>query len=469
MKLPRRSRRSVRSAPWRAVGRPALVLASGALVLAACGGSGGSASGSGATTGSSSKGSSSSSSGKVVNVLWWNMWSGATLAITKKMVSEFNATHPTIKVTQLNVPSADGDAKLLSSIAAGNPPDVFTEWNATLGEYAYQHDIQPLNQFMTGTYAGMKSFLYPVAVKGGTFAGKLYGIPMSMNSEALYYNKIIMKQAGITHPPKTLAQLNADQAKEWKISGGRVTQIGFYPIVNGFAPFTSYFGDVKGFVNGKYDLAGNPKAVAEMKWLASYSKYPYAAVTALNSAYGAVGGGSEDPFDMGKQGFYLSGPWEGYENIPPDNPGLVGHFGVESFPPVPGGTSIPSTWVNGNYNIIPKGAKHPRAAFTFISWLAGYNNVSGIAKILPMGGWVPPSPKVAATSTYQAWLSKNPYLKPFITQFGSSATRTTTLTPAEAQYNTALGNAVQYVATKKMTPVQALTYVDTQANKALPK
>lgn len=447
----------------RGIAKPALAVASCAALLAACGG---------ATSSSKQSSSSSapSSKGKVRNVVWWNMWSGPTLPITKSMVKEFNASHPTIHVTQLNVPSADGDAKLLSSVAAGNPPDMFTEWNPTLGEYAYNHDIQPLGKFMTGKYAGMKTWLYPVALKGGIFKGQIYGIPMSMNSFALYYNKTILKAAGITHPPTTLAQLDSEQAKLWKISGGRVTQIGFYPGTSstGFQFFSSWWG-YKGYVNGKYDLAASKQALAAMKWLASYQKYPYSAVSALDSAFGSVAGGGEDPFDMGKQAFIISGPWEGYENIPADNPSLEGKFGVVPFPTVPGGPTVPSTWVNGNYNIIPKGAKHPRAAFTFMSWLAGYHNVNGIAKILPKGGWIPPSPEVAASPTYKAWLNGNSYLKPFIAQFASKASRTTALTPAEAQYETAMKNAVQYLLTKKMTPVQALKYIDTQANKALPK
>ena len=45
------------------------------------------------------------------------------------------------------------------------------------------------------------------------YKGSLYAVPMSMNSFALYYNKSILAKAGITAPPKTLAQLDADAAK----------------------------------------------------------------------------------------------------------------------------------------------------------------------------------------------------------------------------------------------------------------
>ena len=425
------------------------------------------ASGGGGTVSSSGGGGGTGGKG-VANVVWWNMWSGATVAITKQMVSEFNATHPKIHVTQLNVPSADGDAKLLSAVAAGDPPDVFTEWNPTIGEYAQTGAIESLSPYLTGKYKGFEKWMYPVVLQGGVYKGQLYGASMSMGTLALYYNKSLMKAAGIASPPKTLGQLYADQAKEWKISGGRVSQIGFYPLTSPMYEYMSYFG-VKAYNHGRYDLASNPKALAMAKWLATYDKYPYSGVSAMDSAYGSVGGGSEDPFDMGKAGFWLSGAWEGVENIPPDNPSLKGHFGVEPFPPVPGGATSPSSYVWGNYNVIPKGAKNPRAAFTFISWLTGYDNVSTIAKLLPKGGWIPAGPAPAAAPAYKSWLASNSYVKPLVDEMAGKDSQQVALTPAESEYETAVTQATQFMATKKMTPEQALAYIDKQANAALHK
>ncbi|HEX3956969.1 MAG TPA: extracellular solute-binding protein, partial [Trebonia sp.] len=342
---------------------PAALLATlVALVLAACGGPAAS--------------SGSSSSGGVVDITWQTMWSGNTLTLLNQMVSKFNSTHPRIHVTESNIPSATGDAKLLSEIAAGDPPDVFTEWNPVLGEYAADGTIQPLNKYLTGTYSGLEKWLYPIAFQGGSYNGTLYALPMSMNSWALYYNKSMLKAAGISSPPTTLAQLQADQAKEWKFSGSKLEQIGFYPDLasSGFEYFGSFFGAVNCFSSaGQYDLAGCKGAQAEANFFAQYDKYPYSTVNAMETAYGNVAGGDDDAFVAGKEGFIMDGPWEGAQNIPVTNSSMVGNFGVVPFPHTVGG---PSTFGQGNYNIIPKGAAHPAQAFTFISWLAGYNNVA---------------------------------------------------------------------------------------------
>ena len=434
----------------RAVWPAALLAASAALVLAACGGPAASSGG--------------NSSGGPVNITWQTMWSGNTLTLLNQMVSKFNSTHPGIHVTESNIPSATGDAKLLSEIAAGDPPDVFTEWNPVLGEYAADGTIQPLSRYLTGTYAGLEKWLYPIALQGGDYKGTLYGLPMSMNSWALYYNKSMLKAAGISSPPATLAQLYADQAKEWKFSGSKLEQIGFYPDLAsaGFEYFGSFFGAVNCFNQaGQYDFSSCKGAQAEANFFAQYDKYPYSGVNAMETAYGNVAGGDDDAFVAGKEGFTMDGPWEGAQNIPVTNSSMAGNFGVVPFPHTVGG---PSTFGQGNYNIVPKGAAHPAQAFTFISWLAGYNNTAFTSQIDPKGGWMPASPSIVSQPAYQAWIKANPWLKVFVQQMSSPYSVTPTLTKNESEFETAEGVATEAIGEKTKTPQQALAYIDAQAN-----
>lgn len=431
---------------------PATLATCFALVLAACSGHAASTSG----------GTSSSADG-VVNITWQTMWSGATLTLLSQMVSEFNATHPGIHVTESNVPSATGDAKLLSEIAAGDAPDLFTEWNPVLGEYAANGSIQPLTPYLTGSYAGLEKWMYPIAAAGGQYNDTLYALPMSMNSWALYYNKSMLEAAGVSSPPTTLAQLYADQAKEWKFSGNKLDQIGFYPnYAQGFEYFGSFFGAVNCFDStGKYDLENCPGAKAEANFFAQYAQYPYSSVAALQTALGNVVGGSADAFVAGKEGFYMSGPWEGALSIPAENPSMASNFGVVPFPGTVGG---PSTFGQGNYNIIPKGAAHPQQAFQFMAWLAGYNNETFNSQIDPKGGWMPASPSVIQQPAYQSWLKANPWLSVFVQQMSSPLSVTPKLTKSESQFQAAEATATEDIAEHTKTPQQALAYIDQQAN-----
>jgi multiple sugar transport system substrate-binding protein len=430
------------------------VAAAAALALAACGGPAASSSG------------SASGSGGVVNITWQTMWSGNTLTLLSQMVDKFNSTHPNIHVTESNIPSATGDAKLLSEIAAGDPPDVFTEWNPVLGEYAGDGSIQSLQPYLTGSYAGLEKWMYPIALEGGQYNGTLYALPMSMNSWALYYNKSMLKAAGISSPPATLAQLYTDQAKEWKISGGKLQQIGFYPLYESAGSPFEYFGSFFGAVNcfdstGKYNLENCPGAKAEANFFAQYDGYPYSQVDAMQTAFGSVAGGDDDAFVAGKEGFNMDGPWEGAQNIPVTNPAMVNNFGVVPFPNTVGG---PSTFGQGNYNIVPKGSAHPQQAFEFMAWLAGYNNETFNSQMDPKGGWMPASPSVVSQPAYQAWLKANPWLNVFVQQMSSPQSVTPKLTATESQFLTAEATAAEGIAEHTKTPQQALVYIDQQAN-----
>jgi multiple sugar transport system substrate-binding protein len=433
----------------RAPRKTALIAATTVLALAGCGGTAAS--------------TSPTSSGKVADITWQTMWSGDTLTLLNQMVTTFNRTHPDIHVTESNIPSATGDAKLLSEISAGDPPDVFTEWNPVLGEYAGDGSIQSMTPYLKGKYAGLENWEYPIARDGGLYKGKLYAIPMSMNSWALYYNKSMLKAAGIASPPTTLAELYADQAKEWKISGNKLQQIGFYPdYAEGFEYFGSFFGAVNCFNSAsQYAFASCKGAQNEAKFFATYDKYPYSDVAAMETAYGAVAGGDDDAFVAGKEGFDMDGPWEGAQNIPVTNPKMVGNFGVVAFPGTEPG---PSTFGQGNYNIIPKGASDPSAAFTFITWLAGYDNTSFTSTMDPKGGWMPASPQIAAAPAYQKWLSANPWLSIFIKQMSSPYSVTPALTTHESAFETAEATATENIAEKTMTPSAALAYIDSQSN-----
>lgn len=455
-------RRSTSGRPRDGAGRPAggrlsragrsraLAAAAAVVALAGCGGT------------AATSGTGKSASG-VVNITWQTMWSGATLTLLNQMVAAFNSTHPRIHVTESNIPSATGDAKLLSEISAGDPPDVFTEWNPVLGEYAANGSIQAMNPYLTGKYAGLEKWEYPIALDGGLYKSKLYGIPMSMNSWALYYNKSILKAAGIAQPPATLAQLYSDQAREWKLSGNKLQQIGFYPLyAQGFEYYGSFFGAVNCFSpSGQYAFASCKGAQAEAKFFAQYDKYPYSDVSALETAYGAVAGGDDDAFVAGKEGFAMDGPWEGAQNIPDTNPKMAGNFGVVPFPGTEPG---PSTFGQGNYNIIPKGASDPSAAFTFITWLAGFDNLKFNSAEDPKGGWIPASPQVAAAPAYQKWMTANPWLKTFVQQMSSPYSVTPKLTTHESEFETAEGTATEDIAEKAKTPAAALAYIDSQSN-----
>jgi multiple sugar transport system substrate-binding protein len=58
--------------------------------------------------------------------------------------------------------------------------------------------------------------------QGGTYNGKVYGFPILSSARALFYNKTLFSQAGISSPPKTWDEFEADAKKITALGGGVV-------------------------------------------------------------------------------------------------------------------------------------------------------------------------------------------------------------------------------------------------------
>ena len=89
---------------------------------------------------------------------------------------------------------------LLNGLAAGNGPDVFMIQNSWLPDF--QDKIVPVSQIIVAEDEFRKTFVDVVA-EDMIVDGQIYGVPLSVDSLGLYYNKDIFNAAGITRPPQT--------------------------------------------------------------------------------------------------------------------------------------------------------------------------------------------------------------------------------------------------------------------------
>jgi multiple sugar transport system substrate-binding protein len=69
---------------------------------------------------------------------------------------------------------------------------------------------------------------------------------------------------------------------------------------------------------------------------------------------------------------------------------------------------------NGNFMIIPRGAKSVDGAWDFIKFWSGIKDPERAAKFYTMGGWLPLDPRVANAKAYQAYLTKYPQFRTFL-------------------------------------------------------
>jgi multiple sugar transport system substrate-binding protein len=164
--------------------------------MAGCGSSGGAGSGSGAVTLSffgADYGTGPSNS----TTLYW-----------QSIASAFHRAHPNITVNVQTVDWTDFPTKSATLIQNKQYPDIM-EGNPA-PPYAQSGLIYPVSDVLSQS---VMSNLIPKFLKDGQYQGTDYGIPFTTSTRAMYYNKKIFAAAGISAPPRTWAQLQADAAR----------------------------------------------------------------------------------------------------------------------------------------------------------------------------------------------------------------------------------------------------------------
>jgi multiple sugar transport system substrate-binding protein len=147
----------------------------------------------------------------------WASAEPATRPAIQDVISGFERTHPGIQIKSVPVSFSDILHQLIVQTTAGNPPDVAQiAGNDTVALQA-TGALQPLDGIAPHTFL---ESLYPSEVSLGRFGGALYAIPWVVAPLGFWYNRTLLKQAGLNpnRPPATFAEwmdaLRAVKAKD---------------------------------------------------------------------------------------------------------------------------------------------------------------------------------------------------------------------------------------------------------------
>lgn len=125
-----------------------------------------------------------------------------------KSFQAYRETHPFVSSINYKKFSDEETYKkeLLDYMAAGKGPDIFMIHNTWLPEF--KDKIVPVSTKLISEVEFKDNFVDVVA-DDFYVDGKIYGVPLSVDSLALYYNKDIFNAAGIIDPPKTWAEVDS--------------------------------------------------------------------------------------------------------------------------------------------------------------------------------------------------------------------------------------------------------------------
>lgn len=128
-----------------------------------------------------------------------------------------------IKYRKLNVDTYKQD--LIDALASGKGPDIFLIRNSWIP--SFQDKIIAAPTTFTDERGFREAFVDVVSQDFMAADKTIYGVPLSVDSLGLYYNKDIFNAAGILSPPSTWEEFARDAALLTKIDNfGNITQSG---------------------------------------------------------------------------------------------------------------------------------------------------------------------------------------------------------------------------------------------------
>jgi multiple sugar transport system substrate-binding protein len=377
--------------------RPGALIAIFALVLGACSGGGPPPSASSVAVASSppsvapaSAGPATVPPGGPVEIRWYCCLGGGEApeqkTVEDKVVADFNASHPNIKVTLEVVTYDQANGQLTTEIQSGNGPDIVGPVgiggaNAFHGQWL---DLAPLIAKNNYDLSGFPSNVVDIyRLEEGQV-----GIPFAIYPSALFYKKGMFEEAGLKEPPHkygdkyeldgSMVDWNYDTVREVakKLTVDTVnkdaTQAGFDPKKISQWGLELQRDDLRGmgayFGPGSLASGGGKTVAIPDAWKAAW-KYYYDAIW--------------------KDHVSLTGPqFESKDINPKDYPFFNGHTAMsENFlwstygvgdagddwdlAAIPSYNGTATAAFNADTFRIMKASKHPDEAFTFLTYLLG--------------------------------------------------------------------------------------------------
>ncbi|PZG24146.1 ABC transporter substrate-binding protein [Micromonospora craterilacus] len=330
----------------------------------------------------------------------------------RSLVDGFTDANPDMDVTLSPVATQDElMARLTTSFAGGQPPDVFLMNYRRYGQFAGQGAIEPAQSYLDASSAIKESDFSPRALDAFRFDGqKLTCLPQNLSSLVVYYNADLFQAAGVATPAPGWSWDDFLAAGKALTGDGRYG-IGVEASIARLAPFVwSNRGELVDDENRPTTLTlrADPAAREAVDWFLDlqlrHRVVPPDAEEQSES--------SEARFLRGTLGMYLSS-----RVAVPTLRTITGFtWDVASLPVAPGG--VPASILHSDAYCMSAGLPDHRPAWRFIEYAMG---ASGQQTLAESGRTVPSRLDVAGSPAFldpakpprssQVFLDAEPHLR----------------------------------------------------------
>ncbi len=248
-----------------------------------------------------------------VNVVRVGVWgTPEEMEIMNNVISEWEKTHPGIKIRLDHTNYPNYTNKILTQIAGGAAPDVICLEVDMFVNFVKKGVLEPLNDFMANDTSFDIGDFFPKVIERFTVNDLLYSIPRDTAPFAcVYYNKALFDKAGVPYPTDDWDWNDMlDKAKKLTIpgQGNLMEQYGFYSWAWQNFVFSNGGQVVNDVDNPTTCLLDTPLALEGLKFYADLVNVHK--VMPAPTAMSSIGMGIHSMFVAGKIAMFNSGIWE---------------------------------------------------------------------------------------------------------------------------------------------------------------
>ncbi|MFC5653526.1 ABC transporter substrate-binding protein [Paenibacillus solisilvae] len=361
-------------------------------VAAGCGGSGSKDGNTGSKDGNTG---SANGGGEKTELTFWGDWGGEGQKQFETMIDAFNKSQNKIHVKY--VLQQDMITKFLTAATSGGAPDIlfWDRWRTSL--YAPKNVLHPIDEYLSRDNISRDDY-YGESLRELSYEDKLYGLPLTVDARALFYNKKLLADAGL-QPPTTWAELETAATKLTKWNGSKLEVSGFS--MGDLGLFNMYLQQAGGQMlteDGKTNF-NNDKGKQVLQFWSDLMNKDKVYKVGFEQGLGK----GTDAFVTGKVAMLYSGPWmlSTYKKYGKDL-----DFGIV---PPPAGPSGDKGSVMGGFGLVmPEDSKYHDESWEFIKWwLANKDNAMLWAKT----SYNIPAYKPALEDPF---FKEDPHWKPFM-------------------------------------------------------
>jgi multiple sugar transport system substrate-binding protein len=342
-------------------------------------------------------------------VRFWTHQNLAWNASYEALIADFEAAYPDIKIEYTNFPYDDFEAKIQTSLIAGDVgADVYEVWGGWMLDFV---DAGALYETPEKFVAQLKQDTFAPVLGTLEKDGKYYGAPVELNVEygGLLVNKKLFEENGIAYP-KTWAEV-LETAKKVAVQNGETMEmrgLEFGQRDNLCANWLSMILQKGGRYltdDGKVDF-NTPEAISAMQELVDYIAVDH--ITNLDSTTVSQGYDGHSFVGLDEAYMVTRGPWVISDCI--ESYGMVFGENLDYIPQPVFYEGAQQKWVaeTGWSLCVPKNTKVADAAWTFIVFILQPENLirHNIAC-----AQIPPRASVAEDPAY---LEQMPYMAPLM-------------------------------------------------------